>query len=94
MFDIETMWRIVAPIAALFVATGFTMVRFDEFVVARVLFWSAAVIFGAQQFVWQLVTVTPWWFRFSAGVLTGLAVFVIFPMVLRWLCRREMKAGS
>ena len=73
---------LLAWIAAFLIATGFAMVRFDEFVAARVLFWLAVVIFALQQFAWQLVTTTPWWFRLPAGALTGIAVFVVFPILV------------
>jgi hypothetical protein len=94
MLDIETTWRIVGPGAAFLIATGFAMVRFDEFVAARVLFWLAVVIFTLQQFAWQLVTTTPWWFRLPAGALTGIAVFVVFPILVGWLRTREINAGT
>jgi hypothetical protein len=85
-------WPIYAPAVAL-IGIGLGMIRLEEFRVARVLFWAAATLLSITDFAWQLVTDSPFWFRAFNGFVVSIAVFVIFPMLLRWLRQRETKAA-
>jgi hypothetical protein len=87
--------RILAGSGALaLVGIGLAMARFAEFKVARYLFWAAAIVAGLEEFWWQLTTSDPLALRIIYGLIAGVAVFVFVPMLLRWLCRQETKAGK
>ena len=88
-----TLWPIYAPAVAL-VGIGLGMIRLEEFKVCRILFWIAAMFLGFTDFIWQLTTPSPPWFRILNGSIAALAVFVIFPMLLQWLRRRQERAGA
>ena len=90
MGHVETILRILGPGGALsFVGIGLSMARFDEFRTARILFWFAALLLGSTDFFWQLTTTEVAWFRILSGLIAGIAVFVIFPILLEWLHKRE-----
>jgi hypothetical protein len=76
------------------VGIGLAMVRFDEFKVARGLFWSAGILAGGADFWWQLTTTDSISTRIGTGLVVGLAIFVFLPMLLRWLTEREKKDGT
>jgi uncharacterized membrane protein len=76
------------------VGIGLAMARFDEFKVARALFWAAGLVAGSADFWWQLTTSDPGIVRALCGIVVGIAVFVLLPMLLRWLNRLEAKAGA
>jgi len=94
MEHMETIRRIVGTRSSILVGAGFTMVRFDEFAVARWLFLAGAALFGATDLLWQFTTLERGWFRISCGVLSSLVVFVIYPMLLAWVQKRETMAGG
>jgi hypothetical protein len=75
------------------VGLGLAMARFDEFKVARLLFWAAGVVAGIADFWWQFTTTDLALMRIGSGLIVGIAVFVLLPMLLRWLKKRETKAG-
>src|SRR5277367_4574798 len=76
------------------VGIGIAMARFDEFKVARALFWAAGLVAGSADFWWQLTTSDPGFVRAPCGIVVGVAVFVLLPMLLRWLKRLETKAET
>jgi hypothetical protein len=75
--------------AATLTGLGLSMARFDEFGIARSLFWIASIFLGVTDFVWQLVTDTPAVLRVLNGVLTAAIVFVVFPLLFVWLRKRQ-----
>ena len=76
------------------VGIGITMARGGDFMVSRVLFWAAGIIAGGYEFWWQLTTTDPLIVRVGDGLAVGIAVFVILPMLFRWLDRLQAKAGN
>jgi hypothetical protein len=76
------------------VSIGLAMLRFDEFKVARYLFWAAGAVAGFTDFWWQLTTTASAPVRIGSGLVAGVAIFVLLPMLLRWLKKRETIAGA
>jgi hypothetical protein len=75
------------------VGMGLAMARFDEFRTARLLFWAAGMVAATEDLWWQLTTNDPVVIRIASGLVVGIAVFVLLPMLFRWLNRLELKAA-
>jgi hypothetical protein len=71
------------------VALGLAMVRFDELRAAYWLFWAAGIVTTIGGVWWELTTTDPAPVRIVSGLTAGIAVFVLLPMLFRWLSRRE-----
>jgi hypothetical protein len=93
MERILTLWPIYAPGIAL-VGIGLGMIRLEEFKVARALFWGAGIFLAVTDFVWQLVTDSPFVVRALNGSVAGIVIFLIFPILLRWLRNRELRFNT
>ncbi len=90
-----TILRIVGPTGALsLVGIGLGMIRLEEFLIARIIFWISAAFFGTTDFIWQLTTRDEWWFRAISGTVTSIVLLTIFPILLRWLQKRKLMAGK
>ena len=76
------------------VGIGLAMARFDEFKAARALFWAAGIVAGSADFWWQLTTSDPGLVRALCGIVVGIAVLVLLPMLLRWLDSLETKGAT
>lgn len=80
-----------AAVTAL-VGVGFSMAGYTppEFSYARWSFIGAALLIGVGGATWLVITeqTLPW--RIFWGVLLGLAVFVVFPLLMRWVSQREV----
>jgi hypothetical protein len=93
----ETIWPIVAAVIPVLIGWASLMICLrepDAYQMARILFWVAAISLGCTDFAWQLTTDKPAWFRVTAGVFVSLALFVVFPMLLRWVRNRERSDGA
>jgi len=75
-------------------AFGLAMARFDELKLSRGLFWTSGIAATTGGLWWELTTTEPAALRVGAGITTGIAVFVVLPMVFRWLRRLETQTGS
>jgi len=61
------------------------MVKFDELRVAWWMFLAAGAVGGGQDFWWQLTTTDPPFMRVITGLVAGVAVCVLLPILFRWL---------
>jgi hypothetical protein len=79
--------------ALTFVALGLAMARFEELTAAYWLFWASAASATWGGLWWELTSLDTLPIRMAAGFVTGIFVFVILPMLFRWLHKRQVKAG-
>ena len=86
------MWILTGSGALALVALGLAMARFDEFRVAYWLFMAAGIVatFGGLWYGFTTNDSPP--LRLTGELVTGIGVFVLLPMLFRWLKRRIMKA--
>jgi hypothetical protein len=75
------------------VAIAIAMIRLNEFGIAFWLLWAAGIVAVTAGLWWELTTTDPTVIRMGAGLVAGVAVFVILPMLFRWLDRLKLKAG-
>lgn len=91
------MWplHILAGSGALaLIGIGLSMARFDEYRAAYWLFVSAGAVASVGELWWGATTGDPIIVRMMSGAVTGIAVFVILPMLFSWLSKRENEWAS
>jgi hypothetical protein len=94
MSGIQIAWAIVATVAGVAVGFAGNHMNGPDFFLARASFTIAALSLGIMTVVWSVRSNEPTWWRITASVLVGLAVFVLFPESLRSLNRRESSRRS
>jgi hypothetical protein len=70
------------------VALGLAMARFDELTAALCLFWAAGIVATLAGTWYELTTSDPAIIRVPCGMTAAVAVFVLLPMLIRWLRKR------
>jgi FtsH-binding integral membrane protein len=87
----ETIWPVVGVVVPLLCGWAGVMVSIakPDYRLGRILFWVSALLLGVVDFAWQLTTDKPAWFRVLAGLSVAFSVFVILPMLLKWIRKRE-----
>ncbi|HEY5211382.1 MAG TPA: hypothetical protein VIJ42_18225 [Stellaceae bacterium] len=90
----ETIWPIVAAIEGALAAWAGALVSLSNpnYRFARQLFWASALILGVTDLAWEFTTDKPIWFQIGAGVLTTIAICVVFPMLLAWTHEKQQSA--
>jgi len=74
-------------------AIGIAMTGRNEFTAAYWLFWAAGITATIAGLWYELTSLDPAPLRYGSGFVAGIAVFVVLPMLFRWLHRQKMKAG-
>jgi hypothetical protein len=70
------------------------MARFDEFKWAFWLFVTAVVVALVAGVWWEITDNGPFFVRIVIGCVTSLAIFVVMPMLLAWLWKKEREWQS
>jgi hypothetical protein len=85
--DMETAWRITAPVVAGLLGLGYTLMRVatDDYlqIGARLCFAFAGLWLGVVGFMWLIHTPTSLPYRLAAGLGIGAVVFVAVPLLMR-----------
>lgn len=89
----ETAWAIVGIVVPLLVGGVLALVGLTppEFRAARICLWSAALILGGVDALWQFKTDQPFLFRVCVGMAIWGAIGAGVPESLRWIARRQKR---
>lgn len=65
------------------------MLRFDEFLAAKLLFYVSGAVYSIAESYYQFTTPDGFMFRAISGAIASFAVCSILPMLLTWSKKRE-----
>jgi hypothetical protein len=70
------------------------MIRLNAFTAAYWLFWIAGIWATVGALSYEFTTLDPAPIRIGSGLAVGIVVFVLLPMLFRWLRKLKMKVGA
>lgn len=96
MSGMEIIWSVVGALAALLVGlgVGFLGLTPPEYSFSRFCFYISAFIMGATDFLWSIQSDWAWWKRLLTDLPIGVGVFIILPLGIRWVNRKERESAN